>query len=293
MAERNITHLQGTASELLSMLDVVIASDAAGDRIRNRWGGLGCSTGCLGILVGIVSFVVLDEVGRLGFAVMGGAAALIGVAIYAGIQHSRWEAKDLDNERLALVRELLVRLSPDFSDKKPLELTLRHGDPFQWGAPPHPPPPKGAPDDSREDTWLELKGRMTDSSLFVFSVTESVKRKSKAKRKYTKIKDRSTCDLSLVLRVPEELYPAAELLEALNSQPLARLPGLRLHAIRVENAVVRAKFETAPLVRTKGRGGSLSVTNEQHKLDIEKLIATFALIYGGLSHARGPEGSKS
>jgi hypothetical protein len=289
MAERNITHLQGTAPDVLSMLDVAIASDQQGDRVRNRWGTAGCSTGCVGVLGIGFSVMMLGEIGRTGFGIMAVGAVLVVFAIYAGVQHSKLEAKDLDNDRLALARELVQRLSPDLSDKKPVELTLRHGDSFQWGALPHPPPIKGTPDPGREDTWLELKGRLTDGSIFQLTVTENVKRKTKAKRKYTKIKDRSTCDLSLVLRVPEGLYPSVEQLESLSGTPLAKQPGLRLAGIRVENSVIRARFETAPMVRATGRAGAVSVTNERHKLDVDKLIAIFALLYAGLSNAQSKE----
>src|SRR5207244_7686995 len=109
------------------------AGDEARDAERGRTGQRGGCMLVLGILGGFVSLVLLGNrqpVGLFGLLVFG---VLLVLGIVNLRRSGQLKAVDLDNARLALVQELLETLAPDLSEKRPLSLTLQHGDCFQWG----------------------------------------------------------------------------------------------------------------------------------------------------------------
>jgi hypothetical protein len=291
MATRQVTVLQDTMPNLLTRLQLVRGGDAVNDRQRTRSGWLGGTLLTLGILGGFFSLVLLGTYLPLGlFALLVSGLLLIGGIVFL-VQFNQLKAADLDNDRLALAQELLETLAPDLSPKRPLHLSLWHGDCFHWGT------VTGKRTEGywltgrttyseHADRWLSLSGRLQDGSVFKLSVTQSGKRKSKAKRKYTKMHERSEERVRLSLRVPPALYPHLDRLQgALLPDRLQGHAGLILRAFQVQGNVVRLTAESGLFVRqvlrySRPEGG------HEHRMTAGKLVSLLAFLYSGLSHCR-------
>lgn len=296
-AARQVTTLQGTAPELIAQLSSLRSQDTTNDAARQRFGCLGGAGIIIGIAGGFFSLLMAAERGAVGLLGLVVAALLLAGGIYCTVRWNQLRTVDLDSPRLDLVQELLVALGQDLSDKKPLTLTLAHGDCFQFGRVTDQRSEgtwmTGKVDISaREDTWLELGGRLQDGSVFKLSVTESGKRKSKPKRKYTKIQDRIKEEVSVLLRVSPEVYPHLDKLQ--NTVHPDRLQGntyLHLDRLQVEGGVVRLRAETGLYVRRILRS-SRPETGQENRLTAAKLVSLLAFLYAGLSHCRaGAEGT--
>jgi len=289
--QRQITTLTGPAAELLQTLAQVRGADAVADTERaqtSKRGGLLTGVGCVSIFGSFFLLGFLLPVALTGFAV--GIALLVG-----GFVHLRRAGKlaelDLDNERLAVVSELLDLLRPDLSDKKPITLTLAHGPAATWA------PATNVRTEGgwlggkthyaeHEDTWLRLGGRLQDGSLFRLSVTESLKRKSKPKRKYTKITDRSREKVALSLRVSPAFYPHLDRLQArLLPERLLAGAGLTASQCLVSGPTVRVQAVTGLNTRQVLRY-SQPQTGQENRINSAKLIGLLAFVFAGLSHCR-------
>jgi hypothetical protein len=288
--QRQITTLTGSAAEVLQALTQVRAADAVADQERlqrRRKGGMLTGVGC----VGMFGSVFLMAIPPLGVVLL---LAFIGVVLAGWGQLRRsgqLAALDLDNERLAVVSELIETLAPDLSDKKPLNLTLAHGTAVTW-APPTNQRQEGTwltgkiSFSEYQDTWLSLGGRMQDGSLFRLAVTETVKRKSKPKRKYTKLTDRCREEVTLVLRVSPAFYPHLDRLQAaLHPDRLLSGTGLGVTQCQVNGPSIRVRAVTGLNTRQVLRY-SRPETGQEHRIHTGKLIGLLAFVFAGLSHCR-------
>lgn len=297
MATRQVTTLQGTAPELIARLSSLRSQDTSNDAARTRFGCLGGALIVIAVAAGFFSLVMAAEFGAVGLLGLLVAALLLAGGIVSTVKWNQLRAVDMDSPRLDLVQELLLTLAPDLSDKKPLTLTLAHGDCFQFGKVNEQRSEgtwmTGKVDiQSREDTWLDLGGRLQDGSVFKLSITEVGKRKSKPKRKYTKIQDRIHEQIALLIRVSPEIYPHLERLQ--NAVHPERLQGntlLHLEGLQVEGNVIRIRAETGLYVRRVLRS-SRPETGQENRVNAGKLVSLMAFLYAGLSHCRaGAQGT--
>jgi hypothetical protein len=137
-----------------------------------------------------------------------------------------------------------------------------------------------------QDPWMRLSGRLQDGSAFRLSIEQCVKRKSKPKRKYTKITDRLQDEVTLMVRVPAEVYPhLARLQGVLHPERLAGHVGLHLEALQTEGETVRVKASTGTFTKQVLRYGSPE-TGQEHKIHSSKIVGLLAFVYAGLSHCR-------
>ena len=291
--DRQITNFQGSADEILPQLQVTAARDAVGDEERRKVGNkVGWLTGggCVSL---IASFFFLGMFPPLGVLLIIACVVLFVFAAIFGKQKAGLDKLDLDNDRLALAQELLRSLSADLETKRALALTLCHGAATE----------KGQKTEEHtegswltgkvttsdfEDAWLRLGGRLADGSIFRLQVTQETKRKSKPKRKYTKISDRSREKIQLSLRVSQQRYPHLERLQSsLNPQLLANHVALQVCGFQSGGNVIRLAARTLPYSSVKGRYGTAQ-NGQETKLNTGKVLGLLAYLYGGLSNC-GPE----
>jgi hypothetical protein len=292
MATRQVTSLAGTPAQVAAQLRVVRAEDMAQDTeraITQRRAGWTFGGGCAGA---IATFFLFALLGPFAPVVLAGALGLLVVGIVNMVRASRMSEMDLDNERLAFANELIETLAPDFSDKKALALTLRHGDSVRFGIPAATRTEGGwltgrVNFSEHEDTWFSLGGRLQDGSLFKLAVTQVVKRKSKPKRKYTKVTDRCRDEVTLVMRVPQAAYPHLDRLQAsLQPQRLAQHAGMALTVLQAQGASIRAKAVTTGYCTKQVLRYSRPESGVEHRMSAQKVIGLLAFLYSGLSHCR-------
>lgn len=290
---RQITNLQGTPDQILPQLQVVRSQDAVGDAERRREGTkLGWFTG-LGCAAIFGSFFLLGIFPPLGVVGMVIGGVLLVFAVIVGRKKSALDKLDLDNDRLALVQEMVQSLTADLRAGRPLALTLCHGNAAE----------KGIKTEEHkegtwltgtvttsdfEDDWLRLRGRFSDGSIFRIQVTQETKRKSKPKRKYTKVTDRNREKVQISLRVSAQRYPNLERLnQILNPQALANHVGLQVCGLQATGNVVRVVARTWPYTQRRLRYGTQQA-GQENKLSTGKVLGLLAFIYGGLSNC-GPD----
>lgn len=282
MAIRQESVHQGTPADLISQLAALEAQDAEGDARRARVGGMSCL-----LFVGVVVciFVGVNLPGLGGVLLFVGLAVLV-AAIVTTARYFKLQAADLDGDRLRLAREFVSMLAEDLSEKAPVSVTLRHGDAAQFAPATNQRTVGGTRYADYQDVWLTLRGRLQDGAMLRMSVTRVVKRKSKSKRKYTKINDRIHEQIKLALRLPTERYPHLDRLQSV--LPADRLGGqarMQLTGFRVNGPSVQAVVATFPWASNTLRSGK-SEAHPENKLTSDKLVSLMAFLYAGVNRCR-------
>jgi hypothetical protein len=290
VAERQVTTLQGQAGELIGQLEALMQQDSTGDAERvaqKKKVGQMMAPGCVFAFLTIGALFVFPWAALVTAPF---AVAFFVTAARRGKTLSVMEAQDMDHPRLEMVRSLLHALSPDLSPKKPVSLTLRHGDATKFGQ---------TSGETREgnlfvgsyvseytDNWLTLAGRLTDGSVFRLMVTKNVKRKRKPKRKYSKITDRGREKVVLLVRLPSAAYPQLTAVPPeLDAAKLAQRAGLTVSQCTLQNGSLRLAAVTGVHLKQ-----TLRYSSPEHGIDNQvttpKLISVFAYLFSGLSHHR-------
>lgn len=261
---------------VLDQLNAVKAADDTVEKKRKQFGTIALITG----IAGVPLLMFVTPLGCLSFLVF----------IPCLVLYIKNVQRDLDDERLEMARDLLTSLRPDLSEKSPVEVVIRHGDMFRFGTTANQRSEgnwmSGRVNYSdHEDTWLSFRGRMADGSTLKLEVSTSAKRKSKPKRKYTKINDRMRDEVEVVLRVPEGQYPHLERLEgALRPDLLQQNGQMTASGLSLQPGLVR--LSATPGMRTgfSGRGGR---SENGPKIQVRHMVSVLAFLYGGLGACRG------
>ena len=282
MAQRQSTTLQGPPAQMRSQLEAVAATDQVVGGRRSLCAAL---SWILGALAALCFFTGLWPLG-IPFALG---------AVVAAIFWSNYRGADLDNKRLELAATLLTKLREDLPEKAAGSITIRHGDCFTFGAlkdSAQAGMSSGARSESREDKWFAWKSRLSDGSACGLAITASGKRKSKSKRKYTKINERLRDKITLSLRLPAQRYPHLELLEQnLQRAALQTRAGLTISGVQTRGSQVRVIAQSGEYGRLLGRGGATPF-GEENRTDAAKLLELLASVYGGLSHCGNDDAPK-
>lgn len=291
MAERQITTLQGMVDQILPQLQSIRAADTVGDAERKRLGNRTALFSGLGCGAMFLSFFLMGLLAPVGVLLLLGGGVLLVIGIVTGMKKGKLDKLDLDNTRLQLANDLLLTLRPDLSEKRPVGLTMAHGEAVQHGTKTEE-QKQGTwltgqiTTSEHEDEWLRLRGRFADGTIFRLEVTQETKRKSKPKRKYTKVRDRSREKIQLTLRVSQQLYPHLDRLAAsLQPQLLMNHAGLQVLGTQVNGNVVRIAARTGVYGRLQGRYGASHSGQENH-LNPTKVVGLLAFLYGGLTRCR-------
>lgn len=273
--------ITGPVATILAELDRSAAEDAANVRRRSRakWGIAGS---ILGLIVG---FIVGGTVPSLG-----GPLILLSLValIVCLVRYVRCRRLDFEDRKRDIARQFFAVLAQDIPRKARCRVWL-NGDGYLK---------HGQVSDktggvfsnvktaSYEDPWGLLAGRLYDGSSFKVTVTQLVKRKSKSKRKYTKIRERHREKVCLALRPDEATYPGL-------SQLPAQLQGNSVDGMNITQAevvgnVLRVAATTGVVPRFHGRSG-WGDFDVQGLVTGQRLLDLLVFIYSKLATLR--EGS--
>lgn len=267
-----------TAPGLVRRLRQLLDFDAEVERQLRLWNGvmIGCWIGTVVIL-----FFLATSVPFIGLPL---GILCLGMAIYATVQYYKFKNEDMENRRLELPLRFLEILGRDIPHKRKCRLNVnfdgyeKHGQLLNQS---------GNMFTCRlkeyEDHWFSAKGSLCDNTLFRVNILQSVKRKEKSKRKYTKVNERITEKIKLTLRVSPEAYPEWAKLDQLLQQ--GGVPETEI-AYAVSNGTVRIVAVRQPAKRCSNRSGQQ--TQDEHNLTSgDTLLQLFMYVYAQLQHCRG------
>lgn len=223
----------------------------------------------VGALLAIGSFI--------GFPLERPALAVTGILVgvtFLGLGRF-FSSGDLDDRRLAMVSGVLKTFAPELSPKREVSLladfTSHH---------------LVTPDEDdghasvRRHRWLTLTLPLMDSTTVRVSVNTQLKRKQRAKRKYTKIKDKITDQITVQL-VASKGNAFAEGMQVHEPQ----IPGLSLSRAVVKPRAATFSYRSPTLLRTNGRYGWSGASNND-RLGSREVVAAIIHSYKAAAHAR-------
>ncbi len=134
------------------------------------------------------------------------------------------------------------------------------------------------------DSWFSARGLLYDGNRFRLTIDQTIHRKEKAKRKYTKINERIEEQITLVLKVSAETYPN---LPQLQLTP-GKFNGLHITRTDVRNGMVRVRCETPQATTVKGRSGT-QAWGYDNLADGATLLKLFVFVYSKLQDCRAAQ----
>ncbi len=129
---------------------------------------------------------------------------------------------DVDDRKLAAATELIRFLRTDVPAGQNIQLALDFRDYDKAGTKvtdPSQPEVKGVKIEKYQQKWLEVRTTLADGTQIDATITDRVSRKSKPKRKYTKVKETFVSDVTLGLRLDKRYGEAEPIAERLYRHP--------------------------------------------------------------------------
>ena len=130
--------------------------------------------------------------------------------------------------------------------------------------------------------WLRVAGALVDGTRYQLAVVDSVARKEKSKRKYTKVKERIRSQILLQLRLRPRHGDAQPVAAALKA--LAPPRPLSLAGVDAKGQVLQARLASAICTRTKGRYRP-TVRGESNLVTGDMLLQTLIWAYDGIGRS--------
>jgi len=260
-----------TADALIARLETVNAEDDTAERRKKVLvGGIVVS-----VILGFIGVPVAAETGFWPLPVL--ALASLVTCIVLLVRTSR---HDLDDRKIAaalrfvsIVRAdvpatALVSLRVDFRDAEAGGQAVQGVDPARLGA------------KRWEHAWFDVTAPLADGNEVSFSVVSDVIRKSKRKRKYTKVRERIAETLDCTIRLDERYGDPAAAAERLRA---AGAPdGLAVRRLTAAGPRLRVRLETADTITVTGRGSATHVTPDA-RVTGDTLLAALLWAYRGLA----------
>jgi len=171
-------------------------------------------------------------------------AVLFTIAMF--VVRRRYKRFDIDDRKLATVEHLLGVLTTDVKPTTAVGLVMD----FRGY---HRPDAKVA-GGGFQRKWLSTRLPLVDRSTAELSVATHCKRKTRAKNKYTKVKDKLIEELTVEIRPPKGTSFAPDAANRLR-QRFNNISGLRTVRCKVASKAMRVVFRTPPALRIRGRAG--------------------------------------
>lgn len=202
-----------------------------------------------------------------------------------GVKRAKWAKEDMENRRIELALRFFSVLGQDMPAKAKCAVQISF-DPYQQhgqlvnqqG---------GAFASQRQkkyvDTWFNAKGSLCDATNFKIKIEQTVNRKEKPKRKYTKVRERIEEEITLVLRVAPESYPNWMALQA-TLLPCV-LNGVQVRRVQVRDGIVRVIGVTGMQETNVGRYGR-NVVGDTNLANGDCLLGLFVYVYSQLQACR-------
>ncbi len=214
----------GTPEEVELQCDALAQLDKKTES-QKKMLGLG-AVGALLVIIGgfFTESLVLGGIGAAGI-------------VFIGIMFSVVRNDDIEDRKLELARWIVDTLRPELKANRPLQLDLDF---------------RGYDNRRTDGTWLTLAMTLEDSVGLRFSVSTHFKRKTRSKRKYTKIKDKLHERVSLTFVAPKGKSFDPSVQERFQSFPV---PKLQLRSVKVTPKAATVVYATQAMQRVRGRNG--------------------------------------
>jgi hypothetical protein len=182
----------------------------------------------IGLVVAFFSFMI---------QVLALTAVAVGIAIVSAVFYFAVSSDDIEDRKLEIGRTLLRTLQTELKQGRPATLLLDF---------------RGYDNAMADEAWLTLRAVLHDGTGIQLAVSTHHKRKTRAKRKYTKIKDKIWERVTLQLRPPKgkQFDPAAA-----GRLQQTRVPMLELRGTKVTPKAASFVYETKRMVRVRNRYG--------------------------------------
>lgn len=259
---------QGSPAAMLMRCQALHAADKVAERRKKLYTGLGIGALALTFLSMFAAGV--SEVFEIFFVALG-AGVLAAVMFTLRVVFGR---ADVDDRKLHVVSHLVEVLRPELHKKRPVKMWVDFRG-YERAKP-------------QQDTtgflrssgskvfvkrWLRMTFVLLDGTQVALQARSTCKRKQKAKRKYTKIKDTVTDELEVFVRPPSNvaLDPSATArVQGALRPPRGPMPVAR--GVKIKPRVLQASFRWGPGRRLRGRGG-WSSTGLERLLDGDAALA--------------------
>jgi hypothetical protein len=191
-----------------------------------------------------------------------GGAALVGGIVYWYVS----SRQDLDDRKVLSAQRLVNVLRADVpaGQKIFVHVDFRN---YQQGVKRY------------QHGWLELRTALADGNGVALTIRDTIRRKEKPKRKYTKVTERIVSGVTVSLRLSRRYGDPAALVARLESLPLEA--PFRLRQIAARGRSVRASF-TTPV--------ATSVRGQRHGFEAlasgDTLLQALRWLYGGIAAGR-------
>jgi hypothetical protein len=260
----------GPAEALLARCAELAHADKKAEGVANAL----LATGIAAIVGLVVCFIAAAGTEMVLFVV--GAGLLAVIAIGSFIARSVAKRGDLEDRKLAVAEGVVRALAPELKQGRPIEATIDFRAHHELA-------PKAQQGSSAaralayEHPWLQLSFVLGDGTKVRLVGTLHAKRKTKSKRKYTKVKERCHETLSV------ELAPPSGRSFTATSVPAVPALGMTLARARVRPNAAELVFRTSAFQRTRLRGGW--TTNGDPMLLPERVVGALVTSYKLLAAA--------
>ncbi len=279
-----------TVEAILDAISVRGQQDALVDAEIARLSGI-MGKWTIALVIAIVATVLVAFVLPFMLLVSGPAiVAIVIVLIVYGSQKRTWQKEDLENRRLALIHRFFQVLGQDIPRRQQCAVTASFDDYRRHGRlVAHSNGSLFNPISTfkYEDQWFLARGRLLDGTRFKVSITQTIHRKEKRKRKYTKVNERVSEDVTLLLTLDPAAYPnVARVAGLLQPRPLEQV---EIRRAQVQGQTIRLTARTPELQRFIGRGGSTQEHGSAGLASGDLLLWLLSYVYAQLQEARAPE----
>lgn len=214
-----------SASQLKVNLKQIAEQDQLAEKQSRKYNTIAVILGVLTLL----SFLLAVGVSPMATVLL---VVLFVATVTTAIIASRWGRLDIRNLRYLLPERLVDMVSRDMAREEPLTVRLDFSKPIEKrkkvSTQPYP-ARRGWKEDSFEDPWLQMEGRLLDNTVFDFRLQElSVtrygwKRGRSGKRKFKRKTKPKGFEAALLLKFPRKKYGAITVI-ASDLQNAIKLP---------------------------------------------------------------------
>ncbi len=276
----DVHHFENKPTPLLRRFEAAQVTDKEAERKLRLF-----RVGCVGFAVATAASFFLAINYPWLFAL---SALLLTVVVVFAIQARKYTQYDLDDRKLETVVRLLQMLRVDTPPDEDVKLAVDFRD-YR----------KGGKQLSRQSSgvfnsetsykyshgWLDLSGILADGNGFRLAVTESIYRKERKKRKYTKVKERIQGLVTVEVRLKVSRYGDPQAVMTALEQAPSPAP-LVLKKIRVRGRKLAVSLVTEWAMKTKGRYGP-EQHGQEHLIDGDAVLGALLWVYNALGTASG------
>ncbi len=269
-----------------ALTDVIIAdlqkmqdndSFVEGKMKTNKTGAIICG------IVTVSGFFLTQATGNIGIAIL--FTGLAGLIIF-WIMYAIWAGKDIENRRFLIPMRLFSVLNADIKAHHSCGVTIdfsgykKHGRLLSKNV-------------ERSfmvypvthiryiDNWFGASGKLTDGCRFKLKIVQDIRRTEKAKRKYTKVKEKISEETTVYLRPDPAVYPN---FANIQQHLPADFPGEITVNVTTKGGLIKLSATTGDYIKVTGRQNS--ELNKDALFSGDDLLRLFVYLYTGLQHCR-------